>query len=204
MLMRTVYLLMVPAVASVLAMLNGCAAPSTNSATDVAAERYPAAFDAARLVLRDMHFDLERVDARIGVITTAAKPTAGLATPWDREQQSAGQEIEDMLQHQQRVVRITFEPTPVAPGEGEPALIDLVEAPEPTMMRVKVYIERVHRPNWRVDSTSIRLHSYAYDEELDKRDMVPSYDVAVAEDRDLAARLAEMIRSRLAGGASRR
>src|SRR5688500_8446844 len=95
----------------VLALLGGCGSskmlPSTFA---VDAGRYGEAFDAAREVLRAARFDIDRVDAGGGVISTEPKRSAGLATPWDREQSTMGQEFEDLLNHQQRTVRITFEP----------------------------------------------------------------------------------------------
>jgi len=61
--------------------LSGCAAPDLPTDLEVAAGDYPAAFEAAKAALRDYRFDLERVDARAGVISTAKKETAGLLTP---------------------------------------------------------------------------------------------------------------------------
>lgn len=194
---------------AVAAGLSGCASKAPTELT-VDPANYSATFDAARHVLRDAKFDLERVDAREGVITTTAKATAGLATPWDSEQQTAGQEMEDLLQHQQRKVRITFEPaenpaatggaaaqagTAQQPGAPSPAS-DLLDDPRPTTMRVHVVIERINRPNWRVDSTSIRMSSYAWDPALAEREMQPRYETAIAEDADFAGRLVELIRAR--------
>src|SRR5438128_989361 len=79
------------------------------------APAYAEAFDTARQTLRDTGFILERVDARAGVITTQPKTTAGLLTPWDREQTSFGQDLEDLFQRHQRIVRVEFEPAPGQP-----------------------------------------------------------------------------------------
>ncbi|MBC7772718.1 MAG: hypothetical protein H7210_09515 [Pyrinomonadaceae bacterium] len=201
-------------IAAVLTCAVGLVGCTSNGPTDlaVAPGEYAATFDAARLVLRDAKFDLERVDASGGVITTREKATAGLATPWDSEQQTAGQEFEDLVQHQQRRVRITFETaddaatadaagssaasgaTPQAHGGA--SSVNLIDDPRPTNMRVRVVIERINRPNWRVDSSSIRLTSYAWDPALAEREMQPRYEVAVAEDSDFAQRLVELIRAR--------
>lgn len=196
--------MMTAALLTVTAGLAGCA---TRGPTELAVEpgSYAATFDAARHVLREARFDLERVDARGGVLTTAAKPTAGLATPWDAEQQTAGQEVEDLLQHQQRRVRITFESAGGEAGAGESqadgagAEADLLDEPRKTTMRVRVVIERINRPNWRVDSSSIRLSSYAWDPALAEREMQPRYETAIAEDADCARRLVELIRARAGG-----
>lgn len=90
--------------------LAGCSTPTAQSVA-IPAGRYREAFDAARTVLREYRFDLDRVDARAGLITTAAKPTAGLATPWDLEQSSISQEWEDLINQQQRRVTVSFTST---------------------------------------------------------------------------------------------
>ena len=64
-------------------VLSGCAT-SRPAEFATAPGGYAAAFDAAREVLREFRFELERVDARSGIITTRPKATAGLATLWDR------------------------------------------------------------------------------------------------------------------------
>ncbi len=199
--------------------LSGCSTAVDDPVVPVSASEYPAAFDAARDVLRDMNFELQRLDARAGIITTDPKPTTGLITPWDRKQQTAAQEFEDALQHQQRIVRITFAPqssqdsivnrasspaidsTTSSLGAPTTDIIDLIDFPADTALTVQVYIERIHRPHWRVDSTSIRTRTYAYDPELAQRGMQPQYEVAIAQDGALAARLASLIRARLANTA---
>lgn len=196
------------------ASLIGCSGSPDAAAPTIEPDRYASAFDAARDVLRERGFTLERIDARAGVITTAPKPTAGLATPWDVEQQSAGQEVEDLLQNQQRVVRITFLPAAASAGAVQGAAVsasatsdeslaaqnslpDLLEFPSPTLLEVQVMIERINRPHWRVDSTSIRLHHYAYDPDLAAREMQPRYEVPLAEDREAAQRIMSLILARI-------
>lgn len=187
--------------------LAGCTTTSGPTEMTVESGQYSATFDAARHVLRDAHFDLERVDSSAGVITTTPKATAGLMSPWDSEQQTAGQEFEDMLQHHHRKVRITFE----AAGDGSPDAgadsqaegsgeqPDLIDEPRQTTMRVRVELQQVNRPNWRIDSTSIRLGTYAWDPALAERDMQPRYETVIADDTDFARRLVELIRAQVAG-----
>jgi hypothetical protein len=187
-------------------MIGGCAsAPSANiadSATvQVGAGEYARAFDAARRVLRDRGFILERVDARSGIITTQPKTTAGLATPWDREQQSLAQEVEDFLQRQQRVVRVTFEPAagaePASDGGSQPPE-NLNTASTPLTMRVQVTIERISVPGRRLEPEAIKESTYTYDPALGARGMQPSYEVATRRDAAGERRLVELIQAALA------
>ncbi len=74
------------------------------------AGHYPAVFDAAMRTLDEWRFVPDRIDAARGVITTYPKRTAGLATPWDREQTGLDDEARDLLHQHEREVRISFDP----------------------------------------------------------------------------------------------
>lgn len=174
----------------------GCAAPEGPTELDVPAGKYAATFDAARAVLRDARFDMERVDATEGVIRTRPKHSAGIMTPWDGEQSTAAQEFDDLANNQRRVVRVTFEPaftTPPTPAEPEPAPVDLRADDTPTKMNVRVILLRDYRPGWQVQTSSVRLSTHTYDPALAKRGMLPDYEVAEDEDRALAARIVKRI-----------
>jgi hypothetical protein len=179
----------------------GCVAPprvmEAPAEAQIPAGRYAAAFDAARESLIDLGFELERVDARFGVISTRPKSTAGLATPWHREQSTLEQEVEDLLNGQFRRAIITFHipsaaehlpPRPqTAPG---PAPVDLRESEGPLIARVEVVLERLHRPGWRLEPSAMRWSSRAFDPELRGTSMWPVYTVAFSQDPLLARRLA--------------
>ncbi len=178
----------------VLLVLAGCGTPpKSKGGFAVAPGRYDAAFDAARETLIERRFELERVDARAGVITTRPKPSSGLATPWDSEQTTLDQEVEDLFNRQQRLVRITFEP--VAPGGIPPD--DLRAVPGELTARVDVVVERLHRPGWQVEPGAVRFSTYAQDPALAERGMWPTYAVPFSQDPDLAGRLAAEIERRL-------
>lgn len=166
-------LTLVPAVAGV-----GCASrPQGSTAAEVEPGSYPALFDATRQALTEYRFTLDRVDAARGVVTTAPKQTAGLATPWDREQSNADQRLQDLVHQQERVVRVVFEPPE-----------------EPTRVAVEVVVERVRRPNWRVESDAIRASTHARDPVAARSGVRAEYREPVSEDRLLAARLLARIR----------
>jgi hypothetical protein len=164
------------------AALTACtAAPpaGARSDADFAPESYPHIFNAAREILAEYRFTIDRVDAARGVITTHPKRTAGLATPWDREQSGLRQEIEDLAHQQERTARVTFEP------------------PEaPTRVIVQIVLGRVHRPNWRIETDAIRQSTHARDPIAIRAGQPPEFREPVAEDRALAQRIMADIHAR--------
>lgn len=177
-------LLQLAALAFAALHLAGCASSEGPTTFDVASGQYTRAFDAARDTLRDQFYSIDRVDAEAGVISTFPKESAGLATPWDSDQSSLKQEWEDLAADQRRTIRVVFERQP---GSQEPAL-----------GRVTVVVDRRYRPGIRVPAKSVKSASLTRDPALAQRGMWPAYDVAIEEDRALAARLANEISKRLA------
>lgn len=107
--------------------LGGCGTSrATTRVVEVAPGRYAQAFDAARETLRDYNFTLDRVDARAGVITSEPRFSIGLANPIDPVQSTARQEIQDLLNQQDRRVRVAF----ARPGV-EPVFEPGAAAPDP-------------------------------------------------------------------------
>lgn len=183
------------------ALVAGCAstpAPRQFTISDAAA--YEAAFAAAKETLVHSGFDLDRVDARAGVITTLPHRTAGLATPWDRDQSSLSQEWEDFVNLHQRTVRVTFEPAPAAIDDALPP--DPVAGIDPSTgslrFRVSAVVERVRIPGWRVEADAVALSTYATDPSLAARGMSPRHIVPLERDTALEDRLAAEIARRAA------
>lgn len=177
--------------------LGGCSRPTATSLT-LPGETYPAALDAARETLRGYGFTIDRVDAAAGVITTHAKGTAGIATPWDREQSSLYQEGEDFMNRHRRTVRIEF--TATAPPEDPALAADVAgaaKAGSTLTMQTIVAVDRSYQSNWQIESSSIRQSRRYWDRELASRGMT-SYSVPVVQDEKLAARLTEAVRRRIA------
>lgn len=144
--------------------------------------------DAVRDTLMDYRFGLDRIDAQRGVITTHPKRTAGLASPWDQEQSGLGQEFEDLLNEQRRVVRVEFDPA----SEGQ-ATID--------SLRVTVELLRTHRPFWRVQSESVRLSSHARSRDAMGRAEPGHSTEIIGLDEQLAQRIAVAIDERIRSAA---
>lgn len=148
----------------------------------VADGAYEKTFDAARLVLREQRFTLDRVDAQAGVITTTSQPAAGLIAPWETVQSSAGDEVEDLLHQQARRVRIEFvEMTAGSPAQGV----------------VTVAVERTQSAHVR-PSQIVGLTTQAFDPQAEARGQAGVYTVVVRRDDELAARIARLIEKRAA------
>ena len=184
--------------------LAACSAP--RDAADrfvIGGAEYDRAFETSRRVLREQRYDLERVDARAGVLTTAPKSTGGLATPWDMEQTSLDSELEDLANEQRRRVRITFAPVR-DPDEGDDPLgapipdVRLVEGP--IEVQVSVFLERVRFPGWRLNTALIDLSSTTRDPAMVERGIEPRNVQTIRRDDELARRLADTIKTRLEEG----
>lgn len=187
-----------------LVALSGCAR-STNdgsrsadaplaaqASSPIAIGPYTATFDAAREELRDLGFVLDRVDAQLGAITTMPKGSGGLATPWDREQSSIEDEVNDAVHRAQRVVRIEF-----APADGSSAPPDLRQFSGRVTMTVNATLQRVHIPGWRLNTLGVLNSTYSRDPALDARGL-STYAVPIRQDSELASWLADRIAARLA------
>lgn len=176
-----------------LVLLSGCGASSPSHTFEVQAGAYSSAFDATRAVLREGRFPLDRVDADEGVITTQPKQTSGVATPWDSEQTSISQELEDTVHAQQRRVRVTFVPQPDSAGP-----LSAVSCTG----RVEVVLERVQLVGWQPSSKAILQSGFTTDPVAQASGRSARYEVPIARDDALAARIADRIRTRLASAPS--
>ncbi len=184
-----------------IASIAGCAS-SGPLTVDIPAEAnntaYSRAFDAARDTLVARRFELDRIDARAGIITTRAKPTAGIFTPWDREQSGAFSALEDTVHQHQRRVTVTF--VPVDAGERPKGVApDLISYNGPVRANVSVLIERVERPGFRAEVRSPRYSTMSVDEQREKLGEYPSFGAPLSPDDDFAARIAADIRAAVEG-----
>ncbi|MCC6676693.1 MAG: hypothetical protein IT436_06075 [Phycisphaerales bacterium] len=189
---------MIRAVMATSIVLAGLLAGGCHSAApgpvDVAPGQYQRAFEAAKESLRESYFQLDRIDAAAGVITTQAKTTGGLMTPWDPDQSSARQEWEDMLNQQSRVVRVWFAPVDPAADVRD----DLRTYTGPVRADIEVVVLRTARPNWRVQTKAVTMSRFTRDPAAIERGIGYNYDVPETRDPKLGARLGAAIRERLA------
>lgn len=177
------------------AALAGCASPLPVTEFRVPPGRYAEAFDAAKDVLRESEFELARVDAREGVVTTLPRQWAGFATPWIPHAEEDGAATKGFLNHERRRARVVFDP-PVGSAIADDSL-DRRTFDGALNGRVLVTVERIQRPNRRVGVPSVRLSSFARDPEAEALGEPAWFAVESHSDEDLAGRLASQIRSRL-------
>lgn len=165
------------AAAALCLSLGGCASSVDHSGHfSFARSDYTAAFDTSRDVLRGYRFELERIDAEAGVISTVPEFSPGLLQPWSPLQTGLGDEWEDTLNHQSRAVRVTFEP----------------DGPESMRGSVWVTVLREQRAGRRLDSETVGGSTFTVDPQLRERHS-SVYLVPVRRDPSLEARLAKRI-----------
>lgn len=174
-----------------LAMVFGIGCSSRTEATsfEMPSASYAAAFDAARDVLRERGFELDRVDARAGVITTAPRASAGLATPWVQHSPTLGEAVDATLHPDRRMAVVTF--TPLV---GDETVADLRAFEGAVLARVEAPKLRLRRVGRHVDSTAIRMANWWRDPA--KTEPMVLTPVEAAD--ELAADLAARIRARAA------
>jgi len=167
--------------------MQGCATPEGSVGFEVAADRYEETLDVVRGTLRDARFQVDRVDAGAGMVSTYPKATAGLATPWDGEQMTLGEEVSDLVNQQERVVRVSF-----GSDDG-----DLRSGEGTLRARVEVIVYRVRRGGWRVETESISRSTHARDPLAATRGHPWRFSQAIRRDDAFAAVLADRMRERL-------
>lgn len=143
---------------------------------------YPAAFQAAKDLLREYEFELDRVDAEAGIITTHPRASAGFATPWIPHMTSPEGALEGYLQPERRIASITFD------GNAD----------QSRALRANVQVLRLVRPGKRPSIASIRLTSAWTDPALVEQGVQPAYVASSHEDSKLGQSLARALRQRLA------
>jgi hypothetical protein len=183
-----------------LVLLPACTPPAAPRTFTISAQDYPRAFDLTLETVRAARFDLDRVDARGGVISTRLKPTGGLATPRDLEQQTLGQEWQDLINEQLREVRVWFREID-AHADATDALRpadDLRTATGPVEVTVEVIIHRRRKPGRQIETETIRRSRAWNDPSFTARQMQSGSTTPVRRDDDFAAKLAETLQADLA------
>lgn len=143
--------------------LTGCEAqPPRIRQFEIAPGGYAAAVDRTRDTLRRAEFELDRVDARAGVITTNPRQWAGVATPWLPHSAEPGADIDGLMHHERRIVRVTFRPTDRTIDPADQTL-DLRTYEGPVTGSVEVLVQRIYRPHRRIGVPSVRMSSFARD-----------------------------------------
>jgi len=163
---------------------GGCASKPAPATYTVSAGTYSEAFEAAKQTLRDYAFELDRVDARDGVITTAPRASSGAATPWVPHTDTLGGAMEGAIQFERRIARIEFRP-------AESVQVSDLRFYEGEMTaEVIVDVQRLYRPLRRVDPTGVRLTTFAVDPKLVESGHQPLHSAHAGHDERLAGRIA--------------
>jgi hypothetical protein len=169
----------------------------------VAPGEYGAAFAATSEALRELDFELERIDAASGVITTKPHFAPGFLEPWDQTQSGLDDEWEDALNMQAREVRVTFTPAAEIAAEADgmqatdATIPDLRAAEGEIVGSVWVTLYRQQRAGRRLDSESVGRSTFYTDPDLGAR-AGSRYMVPLRRDQRLESRLAARIRESLA------
>ena len=180
--------------ATMLAQMVGCSSVARSTVFVIDASAYDETFEAAKDTVRAFGFELDRVDARGGVLTSRPRRSSGLATPWVPHASDLGVAWNDLLHGDARRVTVTFRPQA---GTGPLRLrrdprYDVREHGGAVQVRVDVVLEREQRPGLRADPTSVRLLSRT-------SGGAPGAEsfIAVGRDAPLAGRMAASLQKRL-------
>lgn len=152
----------------------------------VAPGQYPAAFDATRELLSDMDFDLERIDAAAGIISTTPHFSRGAFEPWDSTQSSARDEWEDAMNMQARAVRVSFTQAGTEPTDPDAE----------TTASVWVTLYRSNRSGRRLDSEWVGGSTFSVDP-IQRERYGTAFLVPVRRDEVLEARLVDRLMTTL-------
>jgi hypothetical protein len=202
------------AVLAAMLCLAGCAAPAGEDVLRVEPGRYAAAFDASLEVARANGLPAAMRDRRAGVIETDADIAASFLEPWRLDGASIARRFENTLALQRRRARFEFIPAGFRPeAAGGPAPLtgpdvlglqpmeeDLTRLDEPLELRVRVYLERAHKPGLRHDTWTRRktTRTQILGAGEDPQPLEETYWTPVARDRDFERRLLAAIERMLA------
>jgi hypothetical protein len=180
------------------AWCSGCAKQTPEPASfRIPAAEYAIYFDAARQTLQEYQFDIDRVDARSGVITTQPVAASGWATPWIDHASSFDQATTDLIHRNRRLARVNFSPVDDATNVArsiDPVSEDLRSFEGTIEVSISVLLEEVYRPGRRASPASIRLSSFANDPRDSRIGAEQLQTRTVGVDPALAERMARSFR----------
>ncbi|MBL0920811.1 MAG: hypothetical protein IBJ10_01645 [Phycisphaerales bacterium] len=176
--------------------IASCAAPNRSTSFEAAPGEYARAFEAAKAELREAGFELDRVDARAGVITTRPSASAGFFTPWTTHEQTLGAEWDGTMNAERRIVTIHFSGAGAPVGASAGSSPDLREAGGSTVAEVHVEVRRLYRPGRTPESAAVRLTTQFRDPEWEAAGLQPAVVGPYGSDPDLARALASRIARR--------
>ncbi|MEM1211991.1 MAG: hypothetical protein AAGI68_06790 [Planctomycetota bacterium] len=169
------------------ALGDAASAVSSPATSTIPAEQYHDALDAARRVLLDFGYTLDRDDHRFGVLTTRPLAAATLAEVWRPDNRTADLAAEATLVDLRRTVRVT--------------LLPLTRSNPPThfALGVEALIARRQAPLRYLNGSarSVFATLNALPDEWQARGIEPEYWQPVKRDAALEAHLTQRILDRL-------
>ena len=130
--------------AMTLLLIGGCAAKpaAIDNPLSIKAAQYDDAYEAAKLVLREHGFDLDRQDYRFGRVSSQPLGAPSAVEFWRGSNTTGGQAIDSTLNDQRRIVTVSLNPTE---PEGE----------SPTYtLGIEVMLERHEHPMWQLTGST--------------------------------------------------
>ena len=158
--------------------------------TSAAVPTYAEAFAHGKDVLRDLGFELDRIDARAGVITTRPRVGSGLATPWVESESP----LNDLAHRNRRRATLVFSPSDAPESEDLRLYAGGVD------VECRIEVERVYTPGRRPSPTSVRLGGTWRDRDIPLAGERVRYASFIDTDEELAQRAIEMLLERLTSG----
>jgi hypothetical protein len=122
----------------------------------VAPDEYQRVLTASVNTLRDMRFVVNRVDERFGVVTTYPMTASSFFEPWHVDNTTPDQVVENTINHQRRIARVTLEPI-----DRQGQVLDLMmprspaQAPASYQLRVEVMLERRQTPERQLNTAAV-------------------------------------------------
>ena len=171
--------------------LTGCrSAPGPDvyaGVTSATVSDYPRAFDATKDVLREMGFELDRIDASAGIITTRPRTGSGLGTPWVPTSDG----LNDLAHRNRRVASVRFAPVGVERPDDLRAYDGAID------VEWTIEVQRVYVPGRRPSPTSVRLGGVWRDRDLPLAGERVRFATHIDIDEELAARGIDSLVQRL-------
>lgn len=196
-----------------ISIFSGCSTSPTIDTIRVESANYDDAFDSVMNALRYEQYTLDRVDRRLGVITTVPQDSASIVEPWQNHNSTIGQAAESTLHHERRIIRVEFQPMSRIDGNSgtaenstaknvplpinqvipSPAPIDPAEVNGLLYIDVICTIERGHMPGRQIQTTDLRRSNFTIDPTLAERGIPNVFWEPIARDPYMEQRIKNRI-----------
>lgn len=178
--------------------------PVASNPLDIDASEYDGMYEAARLVLREEGFALDRRSYRLGVVDTEPLGSPTVFEPWLPTNTTLYQTAESTINYQRRVATVTIEPVqpeePLLPESrtvGAATQPATQPTPETYRLRVEVQVQQLQVPTRQLSGTTrglaVQRRLAAVPTELRERGITDTYWEPLGRDYYLEQRLLSAI-----------